>query len=111
MLGPRLQFAAARRVGAIPLALVLLIGGVGGPVLTVSRFSELEEHSPAKNLCEELLLSHRVSPLRHTRFEVGSKMLALTILKPQTLGNNQKPVLISLRGHRLPNGLLAPITC
>jgi len=109
--GKRLQLAAARRLGAIPLAIVLLLGGVGAPLATTSRAAELEESAPSKNLCEEFSLVHRGHSQRQLRFDAGSKMSALTVLPPLTLGHTQNAVLFAARGHRLPNGLLAPITC
>jgi hypothetical protein len=111
MFGKRLHFAAARRLGAIPLAIVLLLGGVGAPLLAMSRSAELEESAPAKNLCEEFSLVHRGNSQRQLRFDAGTKMSALTVLPPLTLGHTQNAILASPRGHRLPNGLLAPITC
>jgi hypothetical protein len=107
----RLNFAAARRLGAIPLAIVLLLGGIGVPVSAVSRSAELEESAPSKNVSEEFSLVHRGHPHRQLRFDAGSKMSALTIQPPLTLGHAQNQVLRFSRGHRLPNGLLAPLTC
>jgi len=94
------------------LSIVLLLGGLGAPLLTANRFAELEENSPVKNLCEELLVTHRINPQRQLRCDASAKMLALTILQPRMLGNTQKCVLATTpSGHRLANGLLAPMTC
>jgi hypothetical protein len=110
VLGKRLQFAAARRAGAIPLALLLLFGGIGGPILA-SRIAELEEVCSAKNRCEEQSLGHRVSPQRQLRSEMASLTTVISALIVRPLGHTQKPVFNALGGHRLPNGLLAPLTC
>jgi hypothetical protein len=107
----RLKFAAARRLGAIPLAVVLLLGGLIAPLVTTSRFSELEENSPVKIRCEEFSLSHRISPQRQLRLETARVFGVHMIFSPRLLGHTQNPVLSAPRGHRLPNGLLAPITC
>ena len=93
------------------MAVVLFLGGLGAPLVSTSRFTELEENSPVKSLCEELLLTQRINPQRQLRYEAGSKMLALSILQPRTLGHTQNCILVSFSGHRLHNGLLAPITC
>jgi hypothetical protein len=110
VLGKRLQFAAARRVGAIPLAVLLLLGGLGAP-LVASRLAELEETCSAKNRCEEQSLGHRVNMHRQLRLEAGRMTVAPTLLAPRTLGHTQNPVFNALGGHRMPNGLLAPLTC
>jgi hypothetical protein len=106
--GKRLQFAAARRMGAIPLAALLLLGGIGAP-LAASRTAELEETCSAKNRVEELSPGQRVSAQRQLRQEAGRVTAALTPLA--SLGHAQNPVFNSNGGHRLPNGLLAPLTC
>jgi hypothetical protein len=111
MLGKAVQFAAARRMGAIPLAIVLIFGGFSAPLLASTRIAELEENSASKILAEELSLGHRTSAQRQLRTESGRVTTALTILSPHLLGHTQRPVLSCLRGHRLPNGLLAPLTC
>lgn len=111
MFGKRLKFAAARQMGALPLVVVLLLGGIGAPLAAMSRSAELEECAPSKNVSEEFSLVHRGHPHRQLRFDAGTKMSALTVLPPLTLGHTQKHVLNSPRGHRLPNGLLAPLTC
>lgn len=110
MFEKRLNFAAARQLGAIPLAIVLLFGGIGSP-LAMSRAAELEEIVPAKCVSEEFSLVHRGHPHRQMRFDAGTKMAALTVSPSLTLGHTQNIVLSSPSGHRLPNGLLAPITC
>ena len=111
MLRRQLQTAAAPRWGAIPLALVLLFGGLGARLVSTSRFAENEENSPTKNLSKELLISHRINPKWQLRLDVWAKMSAVTILQPLTLGHTQKCTLGSPSGRRLPNGHLAPLTC
>lgn len=114
MVGKRLQLAVARRIGAIPLAILLLLGGLTTPIVSANRFSELEENSTPITRCEELSHSHhRVNPQRLLRLEAGRITSAPTVLSlsPRALGSDQHPVLSALGGHRLPNGLLAPLTC
>jgi hypothetical protein len=110
LFGKRLQFAAARRMGAIPLAVLLFLGGVGAP-LVASRSAELEETCSAKNRVEELSFSQRVNAQRQLRQEANRVTVALTPLSPRSLGHAQNPVFNALGGHRMPNGLLAPLTC
>jgi len=97
-------------MGAIPLAVLLLIGGVGAP-LVASRTAELEETCSAKNRCEELSFGHRVNLHRQLRVHASGVTAALTLLAPRSLGHTQNPVFNALGGHRMPNGLLAPLTC
>jgi hypothetical protein len=108
--GKRLQFAAARRVGALPLTLVLLLGGFGAPLVTSTRFAELEENSPVKNRVEELSHGHRITTQRQNADASGLATVSPD-LSPRSLGHAQHPIFSALGGHRLPNGLLAPITC
>ena len=110
LFGKRVQFAAARRVGAIPLAILLLFGGIGAP-LVASRTAELEETCSAKNRVEELSFGHRVNAQRQLRLEAGRVTASLLPLAPRLLGHAQNPVFNALGGHRMPNGLLAPLTC
>jgi hypothetical protein len=108
--GKRLQFAVARRAGAIPLAVLLLLGGFGAP-LAASRSAELEETCTAKNRIEELSVGQRVNAHRQLRQEASHVTASLTPLTPRSLGHAQNPVFNALGGHRMPNGLLAPLTC
>jgi len=110
LFGKRLQFATARRVGAIPLAMLLLAGGIGAP-LVASRFSEIEETCSAKNRIVEISVAQRVTAHRQLRQETNRMTAALAPLSPRSLGHAQNPVFNALGGHRMPNGLLAPLTC
>src|SRR5262245_48426533 len=111
MLKKQRQSVAARRLGSISLALVLLFGGIGTPLVASNRFSELEENSPVKSQFEELSLTHRICPQRQLRLEAGQVSTTLPMHTTQVLGHAQNPVLSEIGGHRLPNGLLAPLTC
>jgi hypothetical protein len=64
MLGKALQFAAVRRMGAIPLAVVLIFGGFSAPLVASTRVAELEENSASKIRVEELSLGHRTGAQR-----------------------------------------------
>jgi hypothetical protein len=97
-------------MGAIPLSVLLLLGGIGAP-LAASRSAELEETCSAKNRVEELSLGQRLNAQRQLRQEAGRVSAALTPLAPRSLGHAQNPVFNALGGHRMPNGLLAPMTC
>jgi hypothetical protein len=111
MLKKQRQSVTARRLGSISLAALLLFGGIGTPLVASNRFSELEENSPVKSQFEELSLSHRLCPQRQLRLEARRVSIALPMHTTQPLGHTQNPVLSAVDGHRLPNGLLAPLTC
>jgi hypothetical protein len=106
-----LRFAAVRRFSAIPLAFILLSGCLTTSVVASIRFAELEENLPVSSRSEELSHSNRISPQRQHRIEAGRISTPLSLLSPHSLGHTQHPVLNAPDGHRLPNGLLAPITC
>jgi len=105
------QFATARKLSAFPLALVLLFGGIGSPLISSARSVELEERAPVQSQFEELSFAHRVNPLHQLRQDAGRLPNVLAVCAQQPLGNGQNPIFNSLSGHRLPNGLLAPLTC
>lgn len=107
--GKRLQFASARRLGEVPLAALLLLGGLGAP-LVAARLAELQENCSANSRVEELSFGHGPQSQRQLR-DVGRVTAALMPLAPRLLGHAQYPVFNALGGHRMPNGLLAPMTC
>lgn len=111
MIQRQLQFAAARKLSAFPLAVVLLFGGIGSPLISSARFVQLEERAPVQGQFEELSFAHRVNPLHQLRQDARQLLNVLAVCAQLPLGNAQNPVLSSLPGHRLPNGLLAPLTC
>ena len=76
--------------------------------IPVARSAEMNEHGSSRERAEELTLVHRLELDRHLRCENRPA----AIMQPaRSLGHSQRPILDPLSGHRLPNGLLAPITC
>jgi hypothetical protein len=74
----------------------------------VVRTAEMNEQGPRER-AEDPTLAHRVELERYLRFASGP----CAFLQPDRilLGHSQRPILEPPAGHRLANGLLAPITC
>jgi hypothetical protein len=93
---------------AISATLALFGGAVMLTAVPVVRSAEMNE-SGSRERAEDPTLVHRVELERYLRFECGLS----AILQPDrmSLGHSQRPDLAPPAGHRLSNGLLAPITC
>jgi hypothetical protein len=102
------KIVARERFAAIPLSALLLIASAGVPLV---RAADLEEIAPVKELNLSQSLSHRIEPQRQLRHEAGRICRKLTPSETLPLGHTQNSILNAPTGHRLPNGLLAPITC
>ena len=108
----RLQSAWLRK-RAPALALSATLALFGGAMLLVAlplvRVAENNEHGSQRERVEEPTPVRRIDHDRHLRSEYG----VAAFLQPTrpTLGHAQRLVLDSLPGHRLANGLLAPLTC
>jgi hypothetical protein len=106
----RLQFGPFRkRISAWALsAALVLFGGIMMTAAPVVRSTELNEHS-SRERAEDPTIAHRVELERYLRFANGPD----AFLRPAqlALGHSQRPILEPPAGHRLANGLLAPITC
>jgi hypothetical protein len=89
------------------------LGLFGGAIVLVAlplvRASEMSEHESARERAEEPVLVHRVHLDRQLRTIPVS--VVFHRLDRISLGHSQRPVFKSLDGHRLANGLLAPMTC
>ena len=94
----------------IALALVLVLSGFGSPFPSM-RSAELEESSQCKCQHEELSLVRRAHSQRELQSEARALSTSLAAISAHPLGRAQSPVLSASGGHRLPNGLLAPLTC
>jgi hypothetical protein len=91
--------------------LLLMLGSVGGPliILPESRGGDSQESAPSERQ-EEFTTTGRYDHERQVKLE--QRRLAIIFEVPsEHLGHTQKIVLPALDGHRLANGLLAPITC
>ncbi len=95
---------------ALTAALALLVG-VTLVVIPTIRSTEANESGAAKERGEEPSLTGRLDHARHLRLEFCGLATMRACPKPQSLGHAQRPVLEPPSGHRLSNGLLAPLTC
>ena len=94
------------------LSLVLIAGGMGGPLVFApeSRSMETEESVPASERGEEFTAMGRFDHERQMKLE--QRQLAIVFEVPSAhLGHTQNSVILVPTGHRLANGLLAPLTC
>jgi hypothetical protein len=106
------QVATRLRPVLMSALLVVMAGGSGGPLLifTETRSGELQENAPPSERQEEFTTMSRFDHERHIKQE--QRQLAIIFEVPSThLGHTQNAVLLAPSGHRLANGLLAPLTC
>ena len=106
------QVANRMQRALLSTLLVLMASGIGGPVIfpSESRSSESQESSPFSEYQEEFTTMGRFDHERHMKLE--QRLLAAIFEVPSSnLGHTQNPVLFTPAGHRLANGLLAPLTC
>jgi hypothetical protein len=91
----------------------VMIGISGGPliILSESRSGEAQENAPLNERQEEFASQGRLDHERLMKLE--QRRLAIIFLVPASsrLGHTQNAVLLAPSGHRLANGLLAPLTC
>ncbi len=91
---------------------LMMASGIGGPLLIFpeSRSSESQETVPLSEHQEEFTTIGRFDHERHMKLE--QRLLATVFEVPSlSLGHTQNAVLPAPSGHRLSNGLLAPLTC
>lgn len=98
----------------VAAVLVMAVGGVGGPILAVAetRFSgDSEKNVPVDERQEESTAHFRID--QHRQLKLDERRLAFAFEVPASahLGHTQNSVLFTPSGHRLANGLLAPLTC
>jgi hypothetical protein len=107
----RLQSGSIRKrvsAWAVTATLALFGGAVMLTAVPVVRTAEMNEQGSRERV-EDPTLAHRVELERYLRFASGPG----AFLQPVriSLGHSQRPILEPPAGHRLANGLLAPITC
>ena len=97
----------------LPLSVALAIGGLGAPMVVASesRSAEMSESAPSKEHKEEISTPGRCDRHRHLPIGDHPSVILFIHRATPTLGHAQHDVLETARGHRLPNGLLAPLTC
>jgi hypothetical protein len=97
---------------AAPTFLAALLG-ILLVAVPVTRASENNERTTPNERCEEFSATGRCDRVRHLALEylrvshVHSRAVAVL----PNVGHAQLPDLDPPAGHRLPNGLLAPLTC
>jgi hypothetical protein len=98
-----------RPVFAVIATLSLLAGGVSLVAVPVIQSAEASESGAPKERCEDPTLTAR---FEHDRLHALERRVAAFAQSARpSLGHAQRPVLLPLPGHRLANGLLAPMTC
>jgi hypothetical protein len=106
------QFAKHLQRALLSTLLLLMVGGIGGPltIFPETRWGESEESAPSSERQEEFTALGRFDHERQMKLE--QRRLAIIFEVPSShLGHTQNPVLFAPSGHRLANGLLAPLTC
>jgi hypothetical protein len=101
------RFAAT----AVSFLLTFCCGVLSAAIVIVptTRYAESGESGSNKERCEELSLNGRLDQLRRMSLENGRLVASTAIPTCRVLGHAQRPVLEPPPGHRLANGLLAPI--
>jgi hypothetical protein len=99
--------AARRRVQAASLALLAAF------LLAVPtiRTGETNEVSVAKERVEDAAFTTRTVGLMRTAVHGRREAIVFTSSIQARLGREQQHQPLLLAGHRLPNGLMAPMTC
>ena len=97
----------------LPVTLAATIGLMGGPTMLSPAFglAELNEQLPTKERNEEASAPKRFDQHRHLR--LNQRPIGIVFILPALpCLDRAKPIVAdSSHGHRLPNGLLAPLTC
>ena len=109
----RFQFGwLATRIPALSafVAVMLFASSVSLLAVPLIRSAEASESGSPKERCEDPTISARV---QHERQFLDFHRNHAAFMRPvrSVLGHAQRPVLDPLPGHRLTNGLLAPLTC
>jgi hypothetical protein len=101
-----------RKSTLLSLLLALIVGGAGGPLLIFpeGRSGESQEGAPTSERQEEFTHLGRFDHQRQIKLE-QRRQASIFEVPSSHLGHTQNSVLPTLSGHRLSNGLLAPLTC
>jgi hypothetical protein len=98
-----------RRALTLAASFALFLGGISLLAVPVVRAAEAGESSGSHERNEDPTLTTR---FEHDRLlSLESRVASFLQLARPCLGHAQRPVLELLPGHRLANGLLAPMTC
>jgi hypothetical protein len=107
----RLQIGSIRKrasAWAVSATLALFGGALMLTAVPLVRTAEMNEHG-SRERAEDPTLAHRLELDRYLHCD--SRPAAFLQPAQLSLGHSQRPVLEPPAGHRLANGLLAPITC
>ncbi|MFO0790865.1 MAG: hypothetical protein U0805_15515 [Pirellulales bacterium] len=96
--------------------LVLGLVGMGGPLIALdeTRLGTAQEDATSGERQEEFTTSGRSDVVRQIKLESRRLAIVFEVPTPASnhLGHTQNAVLLlAPSGHRLSNGLLAPLTC
>ena len=107
------KLATSLRPALLSTMLMLVLSGGGGPLLIFadSRSSELQENAPPSERQEDFTTHSRCDFERLMKLEHRRLATIFEVPASSRLGHTQNAVLLVPSGHRLSNGLLAPMTC
>jgi hypothetical protein len=108
-----LQTNTSRLRPVLLSALLVVVGVSGGPLLifSESRSGETQENAPPSERQEEFTTQGRFDHERLMKLEQRRLAIIFEVPASSRLGHTQNAVLLAPSGHRLANGLLAPLTC
>jgi hypothetical protein len=105
--------ASRLRPALLSSLLVAMVGVSVGPLLifSESRSGETQENAPSSERQEEFASQGRLDHERLMKLEQRRLAIIFEVPASSRLGHTQNAVLLAPSGHRLANGLLAPLTC
>jgi len=101
------------RPALLSALMVSVVGSMAGPLMVFadSRSSESQENAPPIERQEVVTTVGRHDHARHIKLEQRRLAIIFEVPASTQLGHTQNAVLLAPSGHRLSNGLLAPLTC
>lgn len=101
------------RSALLAAILAFFAGGMSGPLLALAdvRSSESQENAPTSERSEEMVTVSRCDHARHLRWERLQPAVTSKISVVFEVGHAPEVATHAPDGHRLSNGLLAPLTC
>jgi len=103
----------ASRAAFVAAAFVLVLGSMGGPLVASaeSRSGESQDNAPANERPEEFTAVNRCDHARQLKLEQLRPAIAFALSFDSQVGHTPVAALRAPDGHRLSNGMLAPLTC